>query len=261
MFLLDTNVLSELRRPDKADANVRAWASSVPVTNIFLSVITLLEIELGALSVERRDAAQGNMLRAWIDRQVVPRFESRTLPIDAVVARRGAQLHVPDPRAERDALIAATALVHGLTVVTRNRADFDFTGVRTLNPWGRAFSSREPASASLENALDARHVVSCGQASVRGAEILTSAPAPGRRCKTPAHAAWQRRYRPTSRPPRPPPGSAPPTGSRSSIAAAMSARPRRPGAPARPSRRPGPGSRCADGRPSMAMKRFARTEA
>ena len=113
-----------------------AWASSVPITNIFLSVITLLEIEVGALSVERRDKAQGKVLRAWIDRQVLPRFESRTLPIDTAVVQRCAQLHVPDPRAERDALIAATALVHGLTVVTRNLADFDPTGVRTLNPWG-----------------------------------------------------------------------------------------------------------------------------
>lgn len=135
-FLLDTNVLSELRRPDKTHANVVAWASSVPIATIFLSVITLLEIELGALSVERRDAAQGKILRAWIDLQVVPRFESRTLPIDAAVARRCARLHVPDPRAARDALIAATALVHGMTVVTRNLADFDPMGVRTLNPWG-----------------------------------------------------------------------------------------------------------------------------
>lgn len=135
-FLLDTNVLSELRRPDKTHANVVAWASSVPIATIFLSVITLLEIELGALSVERRDAAQGKILRAWIDLQVVPRFESRTLHIDAAVARRCARLHVPDPRAARDALIAATALVHGMTVVTRNLADFDPMGVRTLNPWG-----------------------------------------------------------------------------------------------------------------------------
>lgn len=134
-FLLDTNVLSELRRSDKADAKVVAWASSVPITTIFLSVITILKIEIGALSIERRDAAQGKILRAWIDRQVLPRFESRILAVDTAVAQRSARLHVPDPRAERDALIAATALVHGLTVVTRNLADFEPTGVRTLNPW------------------------------------------------------------------------------------------------------------------------------
>jgi predicted nucleic acid-binding protein len=87
------------------------------------------------LLVERRDAKQGMALRAWLDAQVMPEFSSRTLPIDADVARRCASLHVPDPRSERDALIAATALVHGLTVVTRNIADFDKTGVRLINPW------------------------------------------------------------------------------------------------------------------------------
>ena len=134
-FLLDTNVLSELRRADKANAKVVAWASSVPTTAIFLSVITVLEIEVGALSVARRDEAQGSILRAWIDRQVLPSFEGRILAVDTAVAQRSARLHVPDPRAERDALIAATGLVHGLTVVTRNLADFEPTGVRTLNPW------------------------------------------------------------------------------------------------------------------------------
>ena len=134
-FLLDTNVLSELRRPDKANAKVMAWASSVPTAAIFLSVITILEIEVGALSIARRDEAQGSILRAWIDRQVLPRFEGRILSIDTTVAQRSARLHVPDPRAERDALIAATALVHGLIVVTRNLADFEPTGVRMLNPW------------------------------------------------------------------------------------------------------------------------------
>ncbi|GJE60055.1 Toxin FitB [Methylobacterium trifolii] len=107
----------------------------MPITDIVLSVITILEIEIGALSVGRRDEAQGRILRAWIDQQVFPRFEGRILPIDTAVTLRCARLHVPDPRAERDALIAATALVHGLTVVTRNRADFDPTGARTLNPW------------------------------------------------------------------------------------------------------------------------------
>ena len=111
-FILDTNVLSELRRSDRANAKVMAWASSVPITNIFLSVITVLEIEVGTLSIERRDEVQGKILRAWIDQQVLPRFAGRVLPIDTAVALRCARLHVPDPRAERDALIAATALVH-----------------------------------------------------------------------------------------------------------------------------------------------------
>ncbi len=91
---------------------------------------------MGVLLVERRDAAQGVVLRSWLDKHVLPAFADRILPVDAAVARRCARLHVPDPRAERDALIAATALVRDLTVVTRNVGDFEATGVRLLNPWG-----------------------------------------------------------------------------------------------------------------------------
>jgi predicted nucleic acid-binding protein len=135
MFLLDTNVISELRRPGRADRNVIGWASRIPANGFFLSAISILEIELGALLVARKDAAQGAVLRTWIDDQILPRFEGRILAVDTTVAQRCARLHVPDPRAERDALIAATALVHGLTVVTRNVADFQPTGVAVLNPW------------------------------------------------------------------------------------------------------------------------------
>ena len=135
MFLLDTNVISELRRPDKADRNVVAWANAIPAANFFMSAISILEIELGARLIARKDAAQGAVLRTWIDDQVLARFEGRILAIDTVVAQRCAQLHVPNPKAERDALIAATALVHGLTVVTRNVGDFEPTGVTLLNPW------------------------------------------------------------------------------------------------------------------------------
>ncbi len=124
MFLLDTNVVSELRRVEKADRKVLAWASSAPLASFFLSVVTVLELEFGALSVERRDKAQGLVLRSWIDDQILPRFEGRVVSIDSAVALRCAKLHVPDSRAERDALIAATALVHGMTIVTRNVADF-----------------------------------------------------------------------------------------------------------------------------------------
>ncbi len=135
MFLLDTNVISELRRADKANLNVVAWATTIPAANFFISVISVLEIELGALLIARRDAAQGAVLRAWIDHQVLPRFDGRVLAIDTAVAQRCAQLHVPDPQAERDALIAATALVHRLTVATRNVIDFESTGVAVFNPW------------------------------------------------------------------------------------------------------------------------------
>lgn len=138
MFLLDTNVISELRRPDKAHRNVVAWANAIPAASFFISAISILEIELGARLIERRDSAQGAVLRNWIDNHILARFEGRILPIDTPVAQRCAQLHVPNPRAERDALIAATALVHGLTIVTRNVGHFEPTGVPLLNPWGDA---------------------------------------------------------------------------------------------------------------------------
>lgn len=135
MYLLDTNVVSELRKTKRADKNVTAWANGVPTAGLFLSVITVLEIETGILSVERRDPLQAALLRAWLEGQVLPAFADRILPVDTAVARCCAKLHVPDRRSERDALIAATALVHGLTVVTRNTGDFEGTGVEWLNPW------------------------------------------------------------------------------------------------------------------------------
>ena len=137
MFVLDTNVVSELRkvRLGKADANVAAWAQSVDAADLFVSAITIMELELGVLSIERKDTTQGAMLRSWLEQHVLPEFSGRTLPVDTAVALRCAQLHVPDKRGERDALIAATALVHGMTVVTRNVADFKLTGVPILNPW------------------------------------------------------------------------------------------------------------------------------
>ena len=137
IYLLDTNVVSELRkvRLGKADANVVAWADSIDAAELFVSAITIMELELGVLSIERRDAAQGAVLRAWLERQVLPEFAERTLPIDTAVAQRCARLHVPDKRSERDALIAATALVHGMTVATRNVADFAPTGVAIIDPW------------------------------------------------------------------------------------------------------------------------------
>jgi predicted nucleic acid-binding protein len=140
MFLLDTNVVSELRkaRAGKADAHVSRWAGQVPASEMFLSAVSVLELELGIQLVERRHAPQGGVLRIWLERHVLPAFEGRILAIDTAVARRCAGLHVPDPQAERDALIVATALVHGLTVVTRNVSDFEATGVRLVNPWLQA---------------------------------------------------------------------------------------------------------------------------
>lgn len=134
MYLLDTNVISELRKP-KADKNVIAWANTVIAPRLFISAITLKELETGVLRMERRDPAQGKVLRHWLKRHVMPAFDARILPVDASVALRCASLHMPDSANESDALIAATALVHGLTVVTRNTGDFKSSGVALINPW------------------------------------------------------------------------------------------------------------------------------
>ena len=140
MFLLDTNVISELRKlgDGKADAHVVAWVAGRDAASFYISALTLMELETGILRIERRDARQGERLRTWMDGHVLPEFAERTLPVDSAVALRCARLHVPAPRAERDALIAATAIVHGMTVVTRNVADFKTTGAAVVDPWSEA---------------------------------------------------------------------------------------------------------------------------
>lgn len=136
MYLLDTNVISELRKANgKADTQVLKWARSIATPQLYLSAISALELEIGVLRIERRDPVQGALLRTWLEEQVLKAFADRILPVDLPVARRCAQLHVPDPVSERDALIAATALVHGLILVTRNTVDFKTTGGVLLNPW------------------------------------------------------------------------------------------------------------------------------
>lgn len=134
MFLLDTNVVSELRKT-QADSAVVAWARSVPAYKLYISAITLLEIETGILRLERRDPEQAAPLRNWLEVHVMSAFAGRVLSVDGAVARRCARLHVPDRSNECDALIAATALVHDMTVVTRNTRDFAFSGAPVLNPW------------------------------------------------------------------------------------------------------------------------------
>lgn len=135
MYILDTDVLSHLRRIKRVHRNVAAWAASTKTVRFFLSSITLYEIEQGTLLMERKDPTQGKVLRAWIDRQILPEFDGRILALDTEVAQRCAKLHVPDPKPLRDSFIAATALVHGMTVVTRNVDDFKLMGVEILNPW------------------------------------------------------------------------------------------------------------------------------
>ena len=137
MFLLDTNVVSELRkiRLGRADKNVAKWADSVDAVDLYVSAITVQELEVGVLLAERRDPPQGAIFRAWLESHVLPAFASRILPVDTAVAQRCAALHVPDPRPAMDSLIAATSLVHGMTLVTRNVPDFQSSGVVLLNPW------------------------------------------------------------------------------------------------------------------------------
>jgi toxin FitB len=135
MYLLDTNVPSEVRRGARADARVMAWVSSVNPAESWLSAITVLELEEGVLRLERRDAAQGAVLRRWLEQHVLLAFEGRILPVDVAVARTCARLHVPDRASYRDSLIGATALVHRMKLVTRNAKDFAGMGLEVINPW------------------------------------------------------------------------------------------------------------------------------
>lgn len=139
MYLLDTNVISEIRkiRFGSANKNVAKWADDVDARELYLSVITVEELEIGVLLLERRDPKQGSVLRAWLDQQVLPAFEGRILEIDMTIVLRSAHLHVPNPNPKplRDGLIAATALVHSMTVVTRNVDDFKMAGVKVFDPW------------------------------------------------------------------------------------------------------------------------------
>lgn len=135
MFLLDTNVISELRHgKPRQSPEVRAWAAQQPSSRLFLSAISLLELEMGVQALERRKPPQGHQLRIWLD-GVRSAFAGRILPFTETTAPLCASLHLPDPRSDRDAMIAATAIEHRFTVVTRNVSDFINTGVPLINPW------------------------------------------------------------------------------------------------------------------------------
>ena len=137
MFLIDTNVISELRKVEsgRADSQVQRWVTSVPPNSLYLSVISILELERGVLRTERRDSRQALGLRAWLEEGVMRPFAERILPVTPAIARRCAALHVPDHRPAHDALIAATALVHNMPVVTRNISDYAPMDVELINPW------------------------------------------------------------------------------------------------------------------------------
>lgn len=137
-YLLDTNVISELRKPaGRASTNVRVWSGRQRTSDLLISVITVMEIEIGVARLERRDSVQGDVLRKWLERDLLAAFATRILPVDLAVVRLASAMHVPDPRPERDVLIAATALSLNLVVVTRNIADFQPLGVELLNPWDK----------------------------------------------------------------------------------------------------------------------------
>ena len=140
MYVLDTCVVSELRKAknkrSKANRGVVKWAKSVNASTMHIASVTLMEIEIGILSIERKDKQQAIVLRNWLNEAVIPAFKDRVIAFDDVVALRCAALHVPDPKSTRDAMIAATALVHKMIVVTRNEMDFMYTGVELINPWG-----------------------------------------------------------------------------------------------------------------------------
>lgn len=136
-YLLDTNVISEMRkaRTPKIDPQVSNWTDTVDAGDMFISAITIMEIEKGILQVLRKDVRQGEMLREWFASVVLREFSGRVLPFDAEIAIYCASLHVPDQRSANDAMIAATAFRHDMTVVTRNTRDFEGLGVMLLNPW------------------------------------------------------------------------------------------------------------------------------
>jgi len=142
MYLLDTNVISEMRKDSrtklsslKMDSYVKNWVKSVAPRNLHLSVISILELERGFHMLKRRDPEQAEGIRLWVRNRVMPSFDGRIIGIDIAIAQRCATLMIPNPLEYRDSLIAATALVHGMTVVTRNVRHFEPTGVSLLNPW------------------------------------------------------------------------------------------------------------------------------
>jgi toxin FitB len=137
-FLLDTNVVSAMRRKDRLAPEALLWLQDRNVDELHMSVLTVMEIETGIQRLERRDEKQAQILRDWKEGALLQQFHGRILDVDLEIAERCASLHVPDPKSEIDALIAATAIARRLTLVTRNVGDFAGMPVRLFNPWDEA---------------------------------------------------------------------------------------------------------------------------
>lgn len=137
MFLLDTNVISELRKIKigKANKGLEIWSKNHNKKIMFLSVISLLELEIGALSLERKDPKQGTVIRMWIDEIIKPKFKDRIIPVSTKTVLICSKMHIPNRKSITDSLIAATAIEHNLTVITRNEKDFEETGAKIFNPF------------------------------------------------------------------------------------------------------------------------------
>lgn len=134
-WLVDTNVLSELRKGERAAAGIKSWFDAAVEDELFTSVLVVGDLRRGIESIRRRDEAAAAVLESWLNR-LVESFAERVLAVDTAVADRWGRLNVPDPVPTVDGLLAATALVHDLTLVTRNTRDVGRTGVRLLDPWG-----------------------------------------------------------------------------------------------------------------------------
>jgi hypothetical protein len=135
MFLLDTNVVSDIRRPKRLTPHAARWFSTVPAAQLHISTVTVFEIQHGIIALGRRDAERASHLQQWLEASVLTAFDGRIVPLDTSAALRSAELHRGRTRIDADRLIAAVALVHGMTLVTRNTRDFAGMGVKVLDPF------------------------------------------------------------------------------------------------------------------------------
>ena len=135
MYLLDTSVLSVLRSPGEEDAKLVAWASQQQTFNLYVSSISILELKLAILQKRKISPGEGEVLNTWLQKQVLQGFKGRVVAFDGEMAEYCAALHVPNPKSERDAMIAATCLVKNLSLVTRHPSDYKHIKIQTINPW------------------------------------------------------------------------------------------------------------------------------